>query len=566
MTYQGPPWAAIPADKTWKLVEIKDGVTVASYHLSDRPYTLLGRDADQAHIGLSHASCSRLHARIAFDAETGTPWLRDLQSTHGSMVNKKPVPTASVGTTESMSTKPGSRGVVLYPNDILQFGASTRLYILEGPEAFARNNKNNKPALPTKQSTNTSSSVAPNKNPLAVANNNDDDNDLDVDEQGNFIMKLPAHLDESDIATPLRKEWNAWRALQYRWQHLRDESERIQRKGGADTLTAGQERQLLLNQERMDHLQAEMQTKEAALFRKLYPEKVQRAKQRQAEKLAYMDDDEVLDQTRDTSKRSIVNQEETEASLLKKREVLVQQWKQVSAMIRTQAEKCGRLEREIQGMKARGDEEAFFVQNDLDMANDTLQKEKNDLREVDSQMDEVDELLRVVNPKLKLEKPFDEPDPPPKHLNDGVFAVPAPKSRSITSTATAKNDTDEFVMPAPVLPPSAQKKETAVRQTSTEESLSPPKRRRVQGAAMPPPSFSVPSQKSTAASISSLLQQSTRSLSSSQYPESDKTATTKTTSSAPVVNAEDKHDKWQPPKDQDGSGYTKLNARFAGRY
>lgn len=42
-------------------------------------------------------------------------------------------------------------------------------------------------------------------------------------------------------------------------------------------------------------------------------------------------------------------------------------------------------------------------------------------------------------------------------------------------------------------------------------------------------------------------------------------ATTNSTRGAALQDDSQK-DTWRPPKDQDGSGYTKLNQKFAGRY
>jgi pSer/pThr/pTyr-binding forkhead associated (FHA) protein len=61
--------------------------------------------------------------------------LRDLASAHGTTVNRKKLPPA-IGNVESASPKAGSRGLVLYPGDVLQFGASTRLFCLEGPPEY----------------------------------------------------------------------------------------------------------------------------------------------------------------------------------------------------------------------------------------------------------------------------------------------------------------------------------------------------------------------------------------------------------------------------------------------
>ena len=136
-SYQEPTWAVKPSHE-WTLTEIKGGVEVAQYALHLRATTLLGRAIDLVQVPLHHESISRRHARIAFDVQ-GIPWLKDLESAHGVTVNKRRLPPeASRGKIEVDDTKKGGRGVMLFPGDTIRFGASTRLYVLEGPPEFER--------------------------------------------------------------------------------------------------------------------------------------------------------------------------------------------------------------------------------------------------------------------------------------------------------------------------------------------------------------------------------------------------------------------------------------------
>jgi hypothetical protein len=100
--YTPPKWMKTPQDK-WRLDEIKSGVIVNSYNVKV-PLVIFGRtpppmdsiihgsaaaeNEDEGDnngcliILTAHESCSRLHARIAFDS-SGIPWLRDLGSGNG---------------------------------------------------------------------------------------------------------------------------------------------------------------------------------------------------------------------------------------------------------------------------------------------------------------------------------------------------------------------------------------------------------------------------------------------------------------------------------------------------
>ena len=82
--YHPPKWIVNPEKNKWKLDEIKDGIIV-HFHELTAPLVTFGRTPGvkgALAIVTAHESCSRLHARIAFDS-TGTPWLRDLGSGNG---------------------------------------------------------------------------------------------------------------------------------------------------------------------------------------------------------------------------------------------------------------------------------------------------------------------------------------------------------------------------------------------------------------------------------------------------------------------------------------------------
>ena len=87
---ENPSWSASPqASDQWFIEEIKNGVVVSKHSLS-RQCTYFGRAEDEVHIPTSHPSCSRCHARIAFD-KSSIPFLQDLNSGNGTIVNKKTI-------------------------------------------------------------------------------------------------------------------------------------------------------------------------------------------------------------------------------------------------------------------------------------------------------------------------------------------------------------------------------------------------------------------------------------------------------------------------------------------
>lgn len=560
-SYQDPPWAQAPQNE-WSLVEIKDGVEMAVHKL-DRTCCVVGRAADQVDIPLQHESVSRLHARIAFDT-TGTPWLRDLASTHGVLVNKKRLPAAAIGRDESNSSKAGARGVVLYPGDILQFGASTRLFCLEGPFEFARG------AIRKPKESRTASSIPTQSeypHLAAAAGGSDDDDDNDDDE----LDHAHAHtLSDDSIPEQHRKEWERLKALRYKLENIKQESERIRVKS---ELSTGQERQLERNEERTTKLEERIRDNENELVRKVHPSNHQRATA--SHKNAIDDDDQdddadFFDRTKDTcgSHLELDRDGETEQSLLAKWNNFEKQREQILDDLDAQQQKVLQLDQKV--TRLQGDQESFFVQNDLDLANDSLRKllAKNEVLE--STLAETKQLLRIANPSLRLVDGTWSTSLNGKDGSDSTSAISG-RVKSLMDREESQ-DKSEVALPARQSVENEETKKAsspcgASNASASGNLMMPPhskKRQRAIGPSMMPPLRSVPTPMGTLAALSSLRSTSPPQTGCSNKQQKQQETVLATTSIA--ICADGKHDAWQAPSDQDGSGTTKLNAKFAGRY
>eukprot|EP00252_Welwitschia_mirabilis_P000617 TRINITY_DN1060_c0_g1_i1.p1 TRINITY_DN1060_c0_g1~~TRINITY_DN1060_c0_g1_i1.p1 ORF type:complete len:751 (+),score=218.77 TRINITY_DN1060_c0_g1_i1:121-2373(+) len=114
--YQIPPWSE-PPGQPYFLEVLKEGSIIDNLDVSEKGAYMFGR-SDQCDFVLEHPSVSRYHAVLQFKGN-GDVFIYDLGSTHGSFVNKTQI-------------KPKVYKQ-LHVGDILRFGQSTRLYILQGP-------------------------------------------------------------------------------------------------------------------------------------------------------------------------------------------------------------------------------------------------------------------------------------------------------------------------------------------------------------------------------------------------------------------------------------------------
>mmetsp|Transcript_30574 Transcript_30574/g.34872 ORF Transcript_30574/g.34872 Transcript_30574/m.34872 type:complete len:515 (+) Transcript_30574:31-1575(+) len=511
--YKEPVWAQRP-QHTWKLIEIKGGIELA-HHNFEKACFLFGRAADIVDLALAHESCSRQHARIAFDAR-GFPWLRDLSSTHGTLVNKKQLPAEAIGKTESISREKGSRGVILFPGDTLQFGCSSRLYHLEGPSNFERGMVK---ALEQQKKSAEDRKAAHQE----VSQMYDEDGTVPEEQK---------ILDESSIPPQFQKIWETLKAKKYKQRNIETESERLVAKG---ELSIGQKTQLERNRQKLSSLNDEITEMEIDLKNKIYPGK--RINQKRLFTAA-VEDEDVEDRTQDRS--TLQKDPETEETLVAKWNALHKIWVDQKKAGRVTEE---RLKRLTEKMLAVSDEEdRFFLQNEVNLNQDISNKIDREQTALISSIKETEKLLSVVNKKIVT------------NLEAGYIGLeslyPQCSSNDVSLPLTNGMTAPELLSSKPkrVLPPVPEFSKEDVQEKA------PPitKRMRVHGPTKPSAANKAkPSQ----------TMGTTEFMNNFSMP-APKNNNNKVLSTV----CDTQKDEWQKPAGQDGSGRTKLNKKFEGRY
>lgn len=123
--YQEPSWSCKPTENYY-FECIKSGTQLDNINLNDKSFYVVGRYYS-CDIQLEHPSLSRFHAVFQYtDGEQSNQhtqkgfYIYDLNSTHGTFVNKKKIESKQY--------------IFLKIGSCIKFGGSTRLFILNGPE------------------------------------------------------------------------------------------------------------------------------------------------------------------------------------------------------------------------------------------------------------------------------------------------------------------------------------------------------------------------------------------------------------------------------------------------
>ena len=617
-SYRPPEWMKPPSVQTsllssnceWKLDEIKGGIVVAS-HVLKTPLITFGRVPpsspmkESSAIVTAHESCSRLHARIAFDAQ-GTPWLRDLQSGNGTKVNKKPLPPKSIGKLENMAGE-GGRGVIVYPGDIIQFGASTRVYVLEGPREFERGARKaiQQQALLLGHNANIKNEAST----LRAIDNSKDDDENDTETSGiSWGISMDEHVhepeesssrneelsfdqlpDPSDIPKKHRKVYDKIRAKEYKLSNMQVEMQRIQSKASTVELSDGQIKQLESLQGREKTMLEEI----SQLKHSISDSTDTRTKSNSVKKREWEDDDDVddfdfYDRTNSNKRsKSETHAAETDKSLISRCKSVFEQLKRERVIF----EKLQFERNEIQENLRRTeelDEDYFFLKNDLKIANDEVHAKQLSLISMNEEIDDVEKLLKIADEQVIVDRklmfvgnkddynslisPANEKHdilsmmPPPRinatpKLNDAIH-----KSMPPPSFVVAKGK----VLPQPMRSASRSNLENnengdreEERDSSTSTSTSPssvpgimlPPQRQARGPMLPPQG------------MLSFMSQSRKVSREKESKGGDSVNNDEQPKSKPADSTFDsKIDEWVAPQGQDGSGMTKLNKKFGNRY
>lgn len=536
----------------WVLTEVKDGVQVAQHRLRD-PVTVLGR-SDEADVLLSHASCSRRHATVRLRPPPQGPSIEDA-STHGTFVDRRRV----------------QGSAPLRAGSVVQFGASTRLYFVEGPEADDVNDDEEALVLPVGpldpvERVETTVGTIPTD---SRANEDDDDHENPQPISLDLLFR-----DESQVPEQCHKEWERYKANKFKLENILKESDKILAKG---ELTTGQERQLERNREKEQHLRDVLLQAEEALLQKLSSNETASSKDRDTYNT---EEEEVDDRTGRRPEES--SKAETEQSLTARFKSVHKELDESEKLVAEARQAAQRAQERLDLLKAGNDaEEIFFAQNELDLASDGLARMTGRRRELETSLIETVGLLRIANPKLVID------------LVTGNIGVERPLSREketshaegspVNEPRTVKHgpplrpiDSSTVLEPEPPLHPN---------RSSTAEGMPPPppKRIRVAGPSMPlTPSLSQsvsvargatvmekPNDASeTTAPKISLPNSTLAAMLRVKNPDNVSTNTGKSAKDTSVALVIDnlQTDTWQAPKDQDGNGVTRLNKKFAGRY
>jgi pSer/pThr/pTyr-binding forkhead associated (FHA) protein len=631
-----PYWAQPPSDShKWDLLEIKQGNLLTTLSLNqiakDRSGCItFGRmdDSSSVDIVTAHESCSRLHARLAFDS-SGNLWLRDLKSNNGTFVNNVRLPPEACGKFEaSRGSKEdgmrGCRGVMVYPGDVFKFGASTRIYCLEGPEEFDREERQKRQVADSQNEKNVNSSDADEDQQETACSWGMADSLREEDETARIVdPNLPSiesffSSSKYTIPSSLQQLYKTYQTKQFKLQAIQTETGKcswdmdmtprkkafivsffssynkrtiristgriVQKEDRGVELSEGQMRQVEKNRERMDSLEKELEELtvriEEGIHSVVHGVQISLKKKRNVQSTNQDDDvDDFYDRTAQQEKRQRTSNDEAESE-----QSLIQKWRALYKSQEKQLEIVSQAKRKTQEIQKEinslvDEEEAFFLQNDLTLADEELNKADAVLKDIAKQWSETEYLLKIVNPSLSwnrvdgwigvegkdsLERVATSQKASNETNDDGttsesVMLPPPPKTIASESDALSKQSRTTEIAPAFTEPSQKTEMPPSITAATTTRTVGP--------TIPPPPENSGhnrqrigPSKPSTLGTLAALHQ------AAKAQPKANLPLTDTQSQSLSAPSFDPRKDEWSAPKDQNGSGRTSLHDKFKGRY
>uniref|UniRef100_A0A7S2ZG65 FHA domain-containing protein n=1 Tax=Rhodosorus marinus TaxID=101924 RepID=A0A7S2ZG65_9RHOD len=406
-SYEEPQWSGLPSAE-YAFEVIKSGV-VASKEIisrSDRGYVLLGRDPEQVDIVLAHPSLSRVHAAIQFRKDDPIAYLIDLNSTHGTFLNKKRVQSGKY--------------IAMSVGDVVKFGDSSRIYVLLGPsEASDRTVKIKDPTQEVQ------------KDPVQL------ERELAVSEQRKKLQEVTWGMDEDaveeeeetegakeelvpeNLSKKQRQVLDRIEAKKGKILSMQQELSNIRNKEVSSELTDGQVNRISQLEERMRQLEESIEDSYSNLRENSVSSKSKKRERRKSmEGELDSDNDDFFDRTTEVSSArtttgSREGQAETENTLKSKQKQYLEEQK----MLEKEYSKASlRLGGEIAGGEADA-LDSFMSSNDRSILEENL-------RDLVRRMDKNREKLSKVGDLLSLAQ------------GASLESIPLPSNRKATPPKT----------------------------------------------------------------------------------------------------------------------------------
>eukprot|EP00742_Colponemidia_sp_Colp-10_P010745 GILJ01011834.1.p1 GENE.GILJ01011834.1~~GILJ01011834.1.p1 ORF type:complete len:628 (+),score=138.21 GILJ01011834.1:143-1885(+) len=576
-------------DTEFKIEVLKDGSIAEIFVLDKKPYYILGRQDDICDIVLAHPSSSRQHAVLQHGPNSEL-FLYDLGSTHKSFLNKK-----QIAPKEYVQVRVG---------DMLRFGQSNRLYVVCGPEslmpdevdmeALKRQKKERqaqmlqrklRAQLGQKEDDRSSRAAPPDVEANGISwgfgedAEGDEDEEADVEDQFLDLDEIRRKKDLTSRQTQLLDKLDAKRT---KLNNLVREIDRIEAKeAGQGGLTAGQTKQVQLNQKQRTELMEEVDELEENLRASLKqqkegkdgdaPDATQASKKK---KKGFMDDedddassdeDEFYDRS---SKRKSKHKGVGGAKENVKVETydsLQQQVTAIEAQKKDIADQLRLLDNPtLDADQALDPLDAFMSSNQAQIQRDKRRHLEQRSKQLNQELVQVQALLKIAAPALMKEAIRPQEQQPPKQLNpeptptdstssSSSMAPPLPLT-SKTQKRERETDSSSLVTTDPTTESSTTQDPHAGAETTVTgmEIDQPTPTSSIIADTMPPPSIEPKSAGSMLPppakkkKVYGAVAKPPPQLKSKQTNGADPT----------------KESTWVPPENQSGDGRTRLNDKF----
>ena len=481
---------------------------------------------------------------------------------------------------------------------MFKFGASTRIYCLEGPEEF---DKEVKQKQHVENSLNANNDAETDQQEVQLHSEcswgmTPDDDPLqdqhktarDVDPNLPTIEMFFSPSSDHKIPSSLLQLYKTYQTKQFKFQAIQTETSRIvQKEDRGVELTEGQTKQVEKNRERLENLEKDLDDLtvrlEEGIYSSIHGVQINLKKKRNVQSSKDEDFDDFFDRTAHQDKKQRINNDEAESE-----QSLIQKWKAFYESHEKQIEEVSRADHKSQKIQKEissidDEEEAFFLQNDLSLAKEELSKSKSVLEDIRKEWTETEYLLKIVNPKLLWKR------------EDGTIGIEGESSSDMSIKQQTKSDVkvtknmmeEPIMMPPPLKTKTETVLDTGVGETSSSPAMHPSTPTKVlKTSRIVGPTVSTTSDISPTDSLLSEIPKSTPNKRRIGPSHPSNIGTLAALQQAVNVEKKDKptrhsqdtqqnstalpfdsrKDEWTAPKDQDGSGRTSLNEKFKGRY